>query len=251
MNPAQLEWARLWRTRRLLALLFVFTFFGFLGPVLAAYLPELLGAATGTDDIVIEVPDPVPADGLAQYVGNVGQLGVLVVAVVAALALSMNGRPGLAAFYRSRQVSGVARVLPRWAATTLAAALAWTLGLLAAVYETLVLLGGLPVQAVLVGWAAWIGYLGFAVAVVAALAGVLTSTVSTAAAGVGALLAVGVLGLIPQIEEWTPAYLIGAPEALAREVTTAGDYAVSAAVTVLVTAALLLVAVRTVDAREL
>ena len=60
-------------------------------------------------------------------------------------ALVIDSNPGLAAFYRTRQPATRSWLLPRFAATALAAGAAWTLGLLAAVYETVLLIGPLPV----------------------------------------------------------------------------------------------------------
>lgn len=251
MSPLALEWARLWRTRRLAALVLVFVFFGFLGPVLAAYLPDLLESAAGSDDILIVVPDPVPADGIAQYVGNVSQIGLLVVAVVAALALSVNGRPGLAAFYRSRQPTATARVLTRWMATWAAAVLAWTLGLLAALYETIVLLGDISLASLVLGWLCWVVYLAVVVALVGLTAGVTGSTVAAAVSAVGLLLGVAALGLIPQVGDWLPSALVGAPEALVRGTAEAADYVPAVAVTLIATAAALTLAVAAADRREL
>ncbi len=251
VTVVRLEWLRLWRTARLLVLVLVFGFFGLLGPLSAAYLPELIGLASQAEGVVIEVPDPVPADGIAQYIGNISQLGLLVVAAVGALALAVDTRPGLAAFYRTRQASPSGWMLPRWAATTLAAVLAWTVGLLAAVYETVLLIGDLPVADMVVGWALWVVYLAFAVGVVALAAGLVRSTVAVTAVSVGLLIAMAIVGLIPQVGEWLPSNLVGAPTALASGQSEPGDYLRSVTVTALLTVAALVGATALVRRREL
>jgi ABC-2 type transport system permease protein len=251
LSVARLEWLRLWRTSRLLVLVLVFGFFGLLGPLSAAYLPELVGLASQSEGIVIEVPDAAPADGIAQYIGNISQLGLLVVAAVGALALAVDTRPGLAAFYRTRQASPAAWILPRWTATTLAAVLAWSVGLLAAVYETVLLIGSLPLGDLAVGWALWVVYLAFAVAVVALAAGLVRATVAVTAVSVGLLIAVAIVGLIPQVEEWLPSNLVGAPTALASGEGEPADYLRAAVVTVALTAAALVGATALVRRREL
>lgn len=253
MSVVRLEWLRLWRTYRLLILVVVFAFFGLLGPLTAAFLPEIVSLASQSEDLgqAIELPEPVPPDGIAQYIGNISQLGLIVVAAVAALALAIDSRPGLAAFYRTRQPSAGSWVLPRWLASTLGAGLAWTVGLLAAVYETVLLIGPLPVGGMLVGWALWLLYLAFAVALVALAAGIVRATVAVTAVSVGLLVAIALVGVIPQVGEWLPSHLVAAPSALAAQETSASDYVRASLVTVAATAATLAGAIRLARRREL
>lgn len=253
MSVVRLEWLRLWRTYRLAILLVVFAFFGLLGPLTAAYLPEIISLASQSEDLgaAIVLPDPVPSDGIAQYIGNISQLGLVVVAAIAAQALVIDSNPGLAAFYRTRQPATRSWLLPRFAATALAAGAAWTLGLLAAVYETVLLIGPLPVGGMVVGWAVWLLYLGFAVAVVALCAGLVRAKVAVIALSVGLLLLIALVGAIPQVGEWLPSHLVGAPAALAAETSEAGDLVGASLVTVAATAFALLGATRLLARREL
>ncbi|HSK26972.1 MAG TPA: hypothetical protein VK894_08695 [Jiangellales bacterium] len=251
MTLWRLEWLRLWRSYRLLALLVVFLLFGFAGPLLAAYLADILESAAASDGFQIVVPDPVPADGIAQYVSNAGQIGLLVVVVVAALALATDAHPGQAAFYRTRVPSAAARLLPRYTATVVASVLGWTLGTVAAVYETWLLIGPLEVGAVAGGWALWVLYLAFAVATVALAGAVVRSVAAATGLGLGVLLLMPVLGLVPWLGDRLPSALVGAPEALARGTASLADFAVPALVTVAGTGLLLGAAVRLGDRREL
>ena len=66
MSLWKLEWIRLTRTRRWIALVGVYLFLGFTGPLLARYMADILERAGG--GIEVAVPEPVPADGMAQYV---------------------------------------------------------------------------------------------------------------------------------------------------------------------------------------
>jgi len=253
MNVVRLEWLRLWRTYRLLVLLVVFAFFGLLGPLTAAYLPEIVGLATQSEGLeaAVDLPEPVPTDGIVQYIGNISQLGLIVVAAIAAQALAIDFTPGLAAFYRTRQPSPRSWLVPRGAATTLAAGAAWTLGLLAAVYETVLLIGPLPPGATVLGWALWVVYLGFAVAVVALCAALARSKVAVIALSVGLLLAIALVGVVPQIGDWLPSHLVGAPAALVAQDATGSDFVAAAVVTVVATGAALLGAIHLMGRREL
>jgi ABC-2 type transport system permease protein len=253
MSVVRLEWLRLWRTYRLTILVVVFTFFGLLGPLTAAYLPEIVSLASQSEDLgaAIELPEPVPSDGISQFVGNVSQLGLIVVAAIAALAVAVDARPGLAAFYRTRQPAARSWIVPRWLATSLAAGVAWTVGLLAAVYETVLLIGPLPVAGMVVGWAAWVLYLAFAVAVAALAAGIVRSTVAVTAVSVGLLIGMALVGLLPAVGEWLPSHLVGAPAALAQGAVEAEEYLRAALVTVAATAGALIGAAALVRRREL
>jgi ABC-2 type transport system permease protein len=251
LSVPRLEWLRLWRTGRLLVLVLVFTFFGLLGPLTAAYLPEIIGLASQSDGITVQVPDPVPADGIVQYLGNITQIGLIAVAAIAALALAVDARPGLAAFYRTRQPHPLSWILPRWAATSLAAVVAWTIGLVSAVYETVLLIGPLPVGELVAGWAFWVAYLVFAVAVVALAAGLARSTVAVTVVAVVIIIGIAIIGVIPQIGDWLPSHLVGAPAALASGGAEPGDYVRATVVSLAATVACLAGAVALVRRREL
>ena len=85
MSLWRLEWLRLVRTRRLVALLSVYAFFGLVGPLSARYLAEII-RAVGTNGVQVQFPTPTPADGIAQFVSNASQIGLLVVVLIAASA---------------------------------------------------------------------------------------------------------------------------------------------------------------------
>ncbi|NUR29334.1 MAG: hypothetical protein HOV83_26405, partial [Catenulispora sp.] len=81
MNLWRLEWLRLVRTRRLVAVLGAYLFFGFSGPLTARYLSEILGRL-GSDGVRVQFPKPTQADGIAQFTGNASQIGLLIVVIV-------------------------------------------------------------------------------------------------------------------------------------------------------------------------
>jgi ABC-2 type transport system permease protein len=247
MTLWRLELVRLLRSKRWVALLGVFGFFGLLGPVLARYMAEILGSVGGGVEIIF--PDPVPADGITQYLGNTQQIGLLVVLVVAAGALAFDGRAELAAFLRTRATIPQLLV-PRFTVSTLAACGAFTVGMLLAWYQTRVLLGSLPVPEMLAGIAYWWVYLAFAVAVVAFAAGLLRGTLGVVALSAGILLVLPVLGIVEVLAPWMPSALVGAPDALLRG-EPLGEHLRAAAAAVVATVVLLAGAVALLRRREL
>jgi ABC-2 type transport system permease protein len=244
----RLEWLRLFRTRRWLVLGGVYLFFGFLGPLTARYMGEILERFGG--EIQITVPDPVPADGMVQFSANAQQIGLLVVVVVAAGALALDAVPEMSVFLRTRVRRVASLLAPRYLVATAAAALAFVVGTLAAWYETAVLLGGLSAGAVLTGIVFGIVYLAFAVAVVAAAAartkGVLGAVVITLIV----LLGLPLLGLLGTLEEWLPSYLLGAQVDLVLD-ASAGEFFRATVVSLAATAGLLVLATRWASVREL
>jgi ABC-2 type transport system permease protein len=237
MNLWRLEWLRLARTRRLLALIGVYLFFGLTGPLTARYLEQILGSL-GTEGIRIEFPPPKPSDGIAQFVSNTSQIGLLVVVLVAASALAFDARREMAVFLRTRVTGVRAIVVPAYAITTGGAVTAFVVGSLAAWYETTVLLGGLPAGRMLLGIALAALFLAFAVAVVALVAAVARGVLATAGVTLAVLLAMAIVGNVPAAGRWLPTALASAPAGLVGP-SAPGDYLPAAVLTAALTLAAL------------
>ena len=129
-------------------------------------------------------------------------------------------------------------------------ATSFTLGSIAALYESTVLMGALPFGGWLLGTFLGCAYLVFAVAVVAAVAGKAESVLVTAVVSIGVLLLLPLIGIAPQIGEWLPSYLVGAIDSLVRG-GEFNEYWRALGVTLLLTALSLWLAVRFAQQREL
>jgi len=248
MTLWRLEFARLLRTSRGLALLGVYAFFALLGPISAAYIQEIL-ERFGTEGMQITFEDPTPLDGLVQFISNASQLGLLAVIIVAAAALSLDSRPELAAFLRTRVQRPSDLVVPRYVVVTAASAVALIFGTAVAVVTTGLLLGWLPVPELIIGTLYGVIYLGFAVAVVAAVAGFVRSQLVTVFVSIVILLTLPVIGVIDAVGSWLPSALLTAVAAMAAG-ESAGEYAGAAVVAVVGAALLLILAVRRAATRE-
>ncbi len=248
MNLWRLEWLRLMRTKRIVGLVGVYLFFGFLGPLTARYMEQIIENFGGGVQIV--VPEPIAADGITAYVSNAAQIGLLVSVGIAAGAIAFDARPQMGIFLRTR-VDHVREILtPRVVVMTAAVVGSFVLGSIAALYESVVLLGSLPIG----GWAlgTMLGslYLVFAVAVVAAVSARAKSVLVTVMITVGVLLALPIVGVAPAIAEWLPSHLIGAIDGLVRDASFT-DYFRSIVVTLGLIAGSLWLAVRWASQREL
>lgn len=248
MTPWRLELLRLTRSRSGIALGAAYLAFGFVGPVLATYLPELVKYAQS--DVTITMPLPVPRDGIAQYVKQINQIGLIVLVVVAASALAFDARPGLSIFLRTRARSIWHLVVPRSVVVGIGGAAAYVLGMLVAWYETSLLIGVPPAGRMLAGILYGSLYLVFAVAVTTAAASFARSTLGTAGIALTALLLLPVAGLVPALHDWLPSALAGAPVDLLDDAGP-GEYLGAAAVSVAASAVLVVAAAARLRRRQL
>lgn len=248
MTLWRLERLRLLRTHRWLVLIGPYLAFGVLGPLTARFFDELMARAGG--DITVIAPDPRPVDGLVQFVSNVSQLGLLAVVVVAAAALAVDAHPQRAAFLRTRLSRAGDLVLAPYTVTVVAAVAALTLGTAVTWGLTTALLGGLPAGPMLVGTLYGAVYLAFVVALVAAWGAVVRSHVATIFAAVGTLLGLPLLAMLEVLRPWVPSELLLAVVDLV-EGEPARTHLPALFVSVTATVALLLLARRRLEGREL
>jgi ABC-2 type transport system permease protein len=249
MSLWRLEWLRLVRTRRLMAIAGIYVFFGLTGPLSARYLSAIMGRV-GTKGVRIEFPPPVPADGIAQFASNASQIGLLVVVMVAASALAFDARREMAVFLRTRVDSVRTILIPAFTVNASAAAAGLVIGSLTAWYETAVLLGSLPTWRMLAGVAYGALFLVFAVATVAAVAAVIRGVLAAAGVTLVVLLILAILGTIEPLGRWLPTTLAGAMAALVRTASPA-DYLPAAGIAAMMAAALVWFAIVMGSRREL
>lgn len=248
MNLWRLEWLRLVRTPRALALGAVFVILGLIEPAFTRYQSQILGRVGG--GVRISFPPPTPAAALSSYVSQVTGIGLIVVVVIAAGAFTFDSHQGLATFLRTRVTSLWQLMTPRFTASAAAAGAAYALGTLAAWYATSVLIAAPPVGAMFAGMLCGCGYLVFAVAVTAGAASVVKGTLGTVGLTLAVLLLLPIVGTFHVIHDWLPSTLAHAPVDLLSG-TPLPHFFPALAVTVLASAALLAAAVARLGTREL
>lgn len=248
MTLWRLELARTLRTHRGLAIVAVYAFFGLLGPVTAAYINEIL-ARFATEGMQVTVADPIPLDGIIQFVSNASQLGLLGVVIIAAAALAVDARPEVAAFLRTRVRRPADLVVPRYVVATTTATVALITGTVVAVVATESLIGDLPLGRVTAGTGLGVAYLAFAISVVAAMAGLLRSQLAVVFGSIVVLLALPLLGIIEPLRGWLPSSLLMSVAGIVAG-EPASEYLGALGVSVVVTAVLLALAIRRVAVRE-
>jgi ABC-2 type transport system permease protein len=247
VNLWRLERVRLFRTMRWLGMLAPFVIFGIAMPIVTRYQEALLRRFGG--GVRIEGPPPTPTLAIAAFLQNAMQIGLLVVVLIAAGSLAFDARPEWAAFLRTRVRSASALVVPKFATNAAAAGASFAVGLVAAWLVTRIAIGPLPVDVVVAGPVLVAVYLSFAVAVVACAAGMSRGVIGAGGIALVVLIVLPLLAQLRVLADWMPSALVGAPTALADgEPVTSFLRAVG--VTVVATAALLWLAGRLLDRRE-
>jgi len=247
MSLWRLEWLRLVRTKRLVALVATYVLFGLSGPVLARYMSDIL-QHVGSDVVVI-APTPTPLQGVSTYASNVNQIGLLVYVLVVSSAVALDAQREMAVFLRTRVPSYRHLLLPKAALSIAAGSAAFVLGTVAAWCGTSVLLGPVDPGGIVVGSALVVLYLAFIASIASALGARLDSVLTTAVGTIVLALALGLLGAVGSIGGWLPSELLGALTALPFG-GDASSFIRPSLVTVAATAALFAFACRAGDRRE-
>jgi ABC-2 type transport system permease protein len=249
MNLWRLEWLRLTRTPRAIALAVVYVLIGLVEPVVTKYENQLIGTHIG-NGIRVYLPPPTPADGVEGYISEATLIGLVLVVALAAGALGFDSPKGMAIFLRTRSISIWSLIAPRYAVTAGAATVAYILGSLAAWYETDLLLGPLPLGGMLAGMLCGAAYLAFAVALVALAASLVRSTVAITGTALVILLALPILGMIHPIELYLPSALVNAPVQLVDGTWSPAHFVPVLVITLAASVGALALAVARLRARE-
>ena len=244
----KLEWIRMWRTKRIVAVVATFVLLGLAGPIALHYLPELIKAGSKNGAPVPVLPKVQPVQGIANLGSNISSIGSLIVAIVTASTLGLDSNRSIAAFYRSRVRNPVALIMPRMASSAAIAIAALALGALGAWYETEVLLGHVPVAPLAAGFLFESLWLCLVVGVTAFYASVLRSVAGAAGASVATLLVTALLSAVPHLSPWLPTRLSGSLSMLIGQ--PAGDIWKAVLVAAVVTLAAVAVSIRLFAQRE-
>lgn len=250
MNLWRLEWLRLTRTPRAVALTVVYLLIGLVEPVATKYENQLIGSHVG-NGIRVYLPPPTPADGLNGYISEATLIGLILVVTLAAGALGFDAHKGLAIFLRTRSTGIWGLIAPRYTVITAAAATAYLLGTLAAWYETNLLIGPLPAGRMLDGILCGAVYLAFAVATTALAASLVRSTVAITGTALVILLALPILATIHPLTPYLPSTLVNAPVQLVNGTWPLTHFLPVLAITAAATAGALALAVRRLRVREI
>jgi ABC-2 type transport system permease protein len=212
-----------WRTLRLPLAAIVFALIGLSSPLLARFTAELVKAVAG-DQLPLVLPPPTTADSVDQLGKNLGQLGALIAILLAAGAVAGEKERGTAAMLLVRPVGRGGFLVAKLAAIGVTLAVSVGVAVAGWWFYTLVLFEALPVGGVVaMGVLDWLFLMAWAS--ITFLASTLTrSTLAAAGLGITALVAIGLLGIVPAVGSWLPTSLLGAARSLALGLEAAGAW---------------------------
>lgn len=208
MCSLAVELRRLARGGLGLGVLLTFTFLGLSAPVLALYMPEILGASTNTDQLTIAASQATPASAVSLFNQSAMQLGLIVTVAVSITSLGWDTRPGSSIFYRTRVPRPSTVMLPRLAVDWLAALGSYSWGLLLAIAVTTAAIGHPPAETVVRTWVTCGLYIVMAMSIGYVLAASLRRTVAAVAVTTILVLVLPVMNQVPLFSHWTPTALL-------------------------------------------
>jgi len=232
-----------WRTFRLPVVIGLFLFTGLSSPALARFLPEIIELAGGDQLGFIEIPTPTTADAVDQLIKNLVQFGALTAILLSMSLVATEKDRGTAAFVLAKPVTRGSFLAAKLVAVGALLAVSTILAVIVGWIYTALLFEPVPV----VGWI-WLALLTwlslFAYAALTFLGSVVTGS-AAAAAGIGfvALLLLGIVAAIPNLDRFTPSGLLGPAGALANGTSTAGGLGADLAVPIVATVALIAVVI--------
>ncbi|MBA4370563.1 MAG: hypothetical protein C0418_03170 [Coriobacteriaceae bacterium] len=244
------EFTEIRRTWRIWVVPGILIFVGLTSPVLAKLTPALIGSITaGQPGFVIEIPDPVPADAVAQWVKNLTQMVLIAEIVAAAGLVSGERRRGTTILVLTKPVSRDAFVLAKWVSEMALVTVATLVAAAGCYLVTLAVFGTAPLGLFVETTALWLVLAAFFDALVFALSVWTGSTAAAAGIGIGGYFLVSALTVWAPARAMTPAGLLvavtAAPSGQGFPVTFALP------VTLVLTAGLLLLAVALFRRQEL
>jgi ABC-2 type transport system permease protein len=203
------ELRQAWRTRRVLVVWAVFLAFGMLSPLMARFMPEIIGSFEEAQMFLELIPPPTIADAMVQYLENLSQFGFILAILLAMGAVVGEKERGVAAMILSKPMARWAFIASKFAAQFTVYLAGFLLAAIGAYYYTLFLFGPLEVgsflllNGVLLLWL--LTFVGLSL-----LGSTLgKSTVAAGGIGLGLCVAQMLLGSIPRWGALLPGGLMG------------------------------------------
>lgn len=198
-----------WRTRRFIVVGAVFIVFGMVSPLLARFLPEILGSVEGAEQFAGLIPEPTIADAVGQYIKNLTQFGFVLAIVLGMGTVAGEKEKGTAAMILSKPMPRWVFITSKFVAQTIVYVISFIIAAISAYYYTYFLFG--PPAA---GPFMLMNFLLLVWLMVFAAVTLLGSTIGRSTGGAAGISAVGavlilILGSVPTIGELMPGALVG------------------------------------------
>ncbi len=194
------------RTHKLLIVSVLLLVFGMASPLVLAYLPKILEMAG--ENLVVQVPDFIPADAVKSYLDSLGQVGLLAAILISMGAIALERERGTAVLVLSKPVgtgSFVVAKLLGLGAVLLAGMVAGALGNYG---YTAVLLDRPDVTSFVAANLLAGLYLLAVISLTLFFSTLIRNQIGAGVASLGVVLAGGLLSLVPALEPYLPSSLM-------------------------------------------
>jgi ABC-2 type transport system permease protein len=197
-----------WRTFRLPVVVIVFLFFGFLSPLTAKFLPEIIKMAGG-DSVAaqLQFPTPTAKDAIDQFLKNLGQFGPLAAILLAMGAVATEKERGTAALVLVKPVSRSAFLMAKLAGLSVTMGAAIAAAGLANYFYTAILFEALPLGGYIAGCLLTLIVMLVFIAITLLASTVVNSAVAAGAIGIAIWISLGLVSVIPKVGEYLPTAL--------------------------------------------
>jgi ABC-2 type transport system permease protein len=202
-----------WRTMRLPIAMAVFFCLGIASPLLARFTPDIV-RSLASPQLAALVPAPRLGDAVVQFVKNMSQFGALMAIVLAMGSVAGERERGTAAFVLSKPATRLQLLAAKLLALTATLAAAVLVAGLAAYAYTAALFSSLAPGFAVTCALTLVG-LAVVTAVTFAASTVTGSTVAAGGVGFVALLAGGMLSVLPGVDPYTPFGMVAQAQPLA------------------------------------
>ena len=203
------ELRQAWRTRRVLVIWAVFLAFGMLSPLMARFMPEIIGSFEEAEMFLELIPPPTIADAMVQYIENLSQFGFILAVLLAMGAVVGEKERGVAAMILSKPMARWAFIASKFAAQFTVYLAGFMLAGIGAYYYTLFLFGPLEAGSFLLLNGLLLLWLLTFVALSLLGSTLGKSTVAAGGIGLGLSVAQMLLGSIPRWGTLLPGGLMG------------------------------------------
>jgi ABC-2 type transport system permease protein len=192
-----------WRTFRLPVVAIIFLIFGFLSPLTAKFLPEIIKLAGG-EQFNLQIPTPTVKDAVDQLMKNVGQFAPLAAILLAMGSIVTEKERGTAALVLTKPVNRWAFLFAKFGGLAITMGGAILAAYSGAYFYTVVLFEALPVGGYLASFALIFVMVLVFVAVTLLGSVLVNSAIAAGAIGLTVWIGFGLVGAIPRVSEYLP-----------------------------------------------
>ncbi|MDD3874995.1 MAG: ABC transporter permease subunit [Bacteroidales bacterium] len=104
------------RSKKLVAVLLIFSFFGIVSPLTAYFLPDIMEHFTKSQNVNIDIPAPTYDDAVFQYIKNLSQMCVFILILMNMGIISGEKEKGTAVFLLVKPVKRSSFILAKFSA---------------------------------------------------------------------------------------------------------------------------------------